>query len=77
MLDLKLTKTGRKLIQSLEVPNLTRELCVFTRKDLCFGKSWQAIYEMLSKFSVLSFRPIVVKKIMSAVIIDPDHSFKR
>ena len=37
LLDLKLPKMGRKLKQSLEIPILTRELSVFTRKDLCFG----------------------------------------
>ena len=33
----KLPNMGRKLKQSLEIPILTRELYVFTRKDLCFG----------------------------------------
>ena len=36
LLDLKLPNRGRKLKQSLEIPILTRELYVFTRKDLCF-----------------------------------------
>ena len=37
LLDLKLPNMGRKLKQSLEIPILTRELYVFTRKDLYFG----------------------------------------
>ena len=41
---------GRKLIQLLEVPSLTHELYVFTRKDLCFGTSQKCL---LSEFSVL------------------------
>ena len=51
------------IIQSLEVPKLTRELYVFT-KDLCFGTSWQVNYEMseLSEFSVLCFRLILHSK---------------
>ena len=36
-LDLKLPNMGRKLKQSLEIPILTHELYVFTRKGLCFG----------------------------------------
>ena len=37
LLDLKLQKAGRKLKQSLGVPILTRELYVFTRRDLCLS----------------------------------------
>ena len=36
----------RKLKQLLEVPILTREFSVFTRKDLCSGTCWQVVYEM-------------------------------
>ena len=39
LFDRKLPKMERKLIKSLEVPNLTRELYVFTSKDLFFGMS--------------------------------------
>ena len=45
-LILSYEKRGRKLKESLEVPILTCELYVFTRKDLCFGTCWQVIWEM-------------------------------
>ena len=63
---------GRKLIQLLEVPSLTHELYVFTRKDLCFGTSRKCL---LSEFSILmQLISILVEKI-SPVIFDPDYSF--
>ena len=49
-----LPKMGRKLKQSLEVPILTRELNVFTSKDLCFGTCRQVVCECLSELSVLN-----------------------
>ena len=58
LLDLKLPNMGRKLKQSLEIPILTRELYLFTRKDLCFGtgrKSFATYF--LSEFSVLKINP--------------------
>ena len=57
---------GRKLIQSLEVPNLASEVYVCTRKSFT---------KCLSDVSILIFRSILVKKI-SPVIFDPDHSLK-
>ena len=55
LLHRKLPKMGRKLKQSLEVPILTRELYVFTRKDLCFGMCWQVVHKMfMSEFSIRS-----------------------
>ena len=56
---------GRKLKQSLEIPILTCELDVFTRKDLCFGTGH------------VFLRSILIAKIISLVIFDKDHSFKR
>ena len=49
---------GRKLKQSLEIPILTRELYVFTRKDLCFGTGRKSFAKyFLSEFSVLKINP--------------------
>ena len=56
---------GRKLKQSLEIPILTRELDVFTRKDLCFGTGH------------VFLRSILIAKIISLVIFDKYRSFKR
>ena len=39
-------RKGGKSKQSLEVPNSTRELYVFTRTELCFGTCRQVVYEM-------------------------------
>ena len=49
LLDLKLPNRGRKLKQSLEIPILTRELYVFTRKDLCLGKE-RSMFRVASRF---------------------------
>ena len=58
LLDLKLPNMGRKLKQSLEIPILTRELYVFTRKDLCFGTGRKSFAKyFLSEFSVLKIIP--------------------
>ena len=54
----KLPNMGRKLKQSLEIPILTRELYVFTRKDLCFGTGRKSFAKyFLSEFSVLKINP--------------------
>ena len=69
LLDLKLPNVGRKLKQLLEIPILTRELYVFTRKDLCFGtgrKSFAKYFCLNSAF----LRSILVAKIISPVIFD-------
>ena len=58
LLDLELLNMGRKLKQSLEIPILTRELYVFTRKDLCFGMGHKLFVKyFLSEFSVLKINP--------------------
>ena len=58
LLDLKLPNRERKLKQSLEIPILTRELYVFTRKDLCFGMGRKSFGKyFLSEFSVLKINP--------------------
>ena len=65
---------GRKLKQSLEIPILTRELYIITRKDLCFGTGRKSFAKyFLSEFSVLK----IIPQIISPVIFDTDHSFKR
>ena len=64
LLDLKLPNRGRKLKQSLEIPILTHELYVFTRKDLCLGKD-RSVFRVASRlrnifcseFSVLKINP--------------------
>ena len=82
LLDLKLPNRGRKLKQSLEIPILTRELYVFTRKDPCLGKK-RSVFQVASRlrniFCLNSafLRSILVAKIISPVIFDTDHSFKR
>ena len=82
LLDLKLPNRGRKLKQSLEIPILTRELYVFTRKDPCLGKE-RSVFQVASRlrniFCLNSafLRSILVAKIISPVIFDTDHSFKR
>ena len=54
----KLLNMGRKLKQSLEIPILTRELYIFTRKDLCFGTGRKSFAKyFLSEFSVLKINP--------------------
>ena len=66
---------GRKLKQLLELPILTRELNVFISKDLCFGTTVGKLFaKCLSELSVLK---ILVEKMISLVIFDTDHSFKR
>ena len=58
LLDLKLQNMGRRLKQSLEIPILTCELYVFTRKDLCFGTGRKSFAKyFLSEFSVLKIIP--------------------
>ena len=47
-LDLKLPNRGRKLKQSLEIPILTRERYVFTRKDPCLGKE-RSVFQVASR----------------------------
>ena len=68
LLNCKLPKTGRKLKQSLEVHMLTRELCVFTKKDhsVFRGTCRQVVYEM--SFVCIQ-RLFLVKKMISPVII--------
>ena len=66
---------GRTLKQSLEIPILTRELYVFTRKDLCFGS--QVVCEIFFVLDSAFLRSILIAKIISPVIFDTDHSFKR
>ena len=68
LLNCKLPKTGRKLKQSLEVHMLTRELCVFTKKDhsVFRGTCRQVVYEM--SFVCIQ-RSFLVKKMISPVII--------
>ena len=68
LLNCKLPKTGRKLKQSLEVHMLTRELCVFTKKDHSVFRSTcrQVVYEM--SFVCIQ-RSFLVKKMISPVII--------
>ena len=64
LLDLKLPNRGRTLKQSLEIPILTRELYVFTRKDLCLDKE-RSVFRVASRlrnifcseFSVLKINP--------------------
>ena len=76
LLDLKLPNMGRKLKQSLEIPILTRELYVFTRK-ICVSAR---VASRLRNFFCLNsafLRSILVAKIISPVIFDTDHSFKR
>ena len=54
----KLLNMGRKLKQSLEIPILTCELCIFTRKDLCFGTGRKSFAKyFLSELSVLKINP--------------------
>ena len=69
--SLAVPKMGRKLKQSLELPVLTRELYVFTRKDLCFRTCRQVVCEMF----ILSVFNILVEKLISPFIFDTDHSF--
>ena len=58
LLDLKLPNMGRKLKQLLEIPILTRELYVFTRKGLCFGTGRKSFAKhFLSELSVLKINP--------------------
>ena len=58
LLDLKLPNMGRRLKQSLEIPILTRELYVVTKKDLCFGTGHKSFAKyFLSEFSVLNINP--------------------
>ena len=58
LLDLKLPNIGRKLKQLLEIPILTRELYIFTRKDLCFGTGRKSFAKyFLSEFSGLKINP--------------------
>ena len=82
LLDLKLPNRGRKLKQSLEIPILTRELYVFTRKDPCLGKE-RSVFQVASRLRNIfclnsaSFKSILIAKIISPVIFDTDHSFKR
>ena len=82
LLDLKLPNRGRKLKQSLEIPILTRELYVFTRKDPCLGKE-RSVFQVASRLRNIfclnsaSLKSILIAKIISPVIFDTDHSFKR
>ena len=68
--------------QSLEIPILTRELYVFTRKDPCLGKE-RSVFQVASRLRNIfclnsaSLKSILVAKIISPVIFDTDHSFKR
>ena len=68
--------------QSLEIPILTRELYVFTRKDPCLGKE-RSVFQVASRLRNIfclnsaSLKSILVAKIVSPVIFDTDHSFKR
>ena len=68
--------------QSLEIPILTRELYVFTRKDPCLGKE-RSVFQVASRLRNIfclnsaSLKSILVGKIISPVIFDTDHSFKR
>ena len=76
----KLPNMGRKLKQSFEIPILARELYVFIRKDLCFGTGRKSFAKyFLSEHGLNSafLRSILVAKIISLVIFDTDHSFKR
>ena len=58
LLDLKLLNMVRKLKQSLEIPILTRELYIFTRKDLCFSKGRKSFAKyFLSELSVVKINP--------------------
>ena len=59
----------------LDVSILTRELYVFTRKDLCVSARVGKLFMkcLLSEFSVRSSS----EKMISPVIFDPDHSIKR
>ena len=58
LLDLKPPNMGRKLKQSLEIPILTHELYVFTRKDLCFGTGCKSFAKyFLSELSVFKINP--------------------
>ena len=43
--------------QSLKVPILTCKVCVFTRKDLCFGTCWQVVYKTDVDCFNLAFDP--------------------
>ena len=73
LLNCKLPKRGRKLLAYVYI--LTRELYVFTRKDvhLCFGTCRRVVHEM---FIVWILRSILIEKMISLVIFDPDHSIK-
>ena len=77
-----LPNRGRKLKQSLEIPILTHELYVFTRKDPCLGKE-RSVFQVSSRLQNIFclnsafLRSILVAKIISPVIFDTDHSFKR
>ena len=54
----KLLNMGRKLKVSLEIPILTHELYIFTRKDLCFGTGRKSFAKyFLSEFSFLKINP--------------------
>ena len=58
LLALKLPNMGRKLKQSLEITILTRELYVFTGKDLCFGTGRKPFAKyFLYEFSILKINP--------------------
>ena len=80
--EIKLPNRGRKLKQSLEIPILTRELYGFTRRDLCLGKE-RSVFRVASRLRNIFcpnsafLRPILIAKIISPVIFDTDHSFKR
>ena len=50
---------------------LQGKICVSERVGKSFTKC------LLSEFSVLNFGSILVKKMISPVIFDPDHSIKR
>ena len=76
LLDLKLPNMGRKLKQSLEIeiPILTHELYVFTRKYLCFSTGRKSFAKhFLSEFSVPKINRILVAKNISPVTFDIDH----
>ena len=54
---------------------LQGKICVWTRKDLCFGS--QVVCEIFFVLNSAFSRSILVAKIISPVIFDTDHSFKR
>ena len=60
----------------LDVPILTRELYIFTRKDLCFGTCREVVYKMFIVWIIVNSVWSLSKKMISPVIFDPDYSIK-